>query len=432
MTQMQLVVIVCDKTFKGFDNLNDTESDTVTVARHLFNVIKQSPRWNALLRVNSATFTKFYENTSDDVAGVILTMNVDVKQSRSLCDLPLDNYDFDGTFVGNDCEPVLIVNSNQSFSFNAPSGTIVELPDTPVLVTDQDGNPLGGESVPSVTGGTVEVNITPPPVCEDGTVTVNRDGVFFADVPVASGGTASINVPSNCPPAAPLTYFEMVVKTDNTGVSASNQFLLQFNGSVGVQIDWGDGTTQQYVFNGVGGNSVTKTYATAGTYTIRLYGWWVRILLFQNDANKVLSVNNWGVNVWGSMLNSFRDTFNLVLNATDAPNLGTLTTMAGLFRQSSINANIGHWILPSTLTTMDGIFQSSGMNAANYTDTLVAWILQIGAPNNVNAGNQTSRTFDSSRPAPAPYFTAGAVRTFATTPVISGGKGWTISGDTVI
>jgi hypothetical protein len=33
-------------------------------------------------------------------------------------------------------------------------------------------------------------------VCEDGTVTVNRDGVFFADVPVASGGTATINVMS--------------------------------------------------------------------------------------------------------------------------------------------------------------------------------------------------------------------------------------------
>ena len=189
MTQMQLVVIVCDKTFKGFENLNDTESDTLTIARHLYNVIRQSPRWNALLRVNSSTFTKFYENTSDEVAGVILTMNVDLKQSRSLCDLPLDNYDFDGTFVGNDCEPVLIVNSDQSFSFNAPSGTIVELPDTPVLVTDQDGNPLGGESVPSVTGGTIEVTITPTP-CADATFEIN--GIEVATIP--SGDTGSIQV----------------------------------------------------------------------------------------------------------------------------------------------------------------------------------------------------------------------------------------------
>jgi len=32
--------------------------------------------------------------------------------------------------------------------------------------------------------------------CPDGTVTVNRDGVFFADVDVTSGGVASVNVPS--------------------------------------------------------------------------------------------------------------------------------------------------------------------------------------------------------------------------------------------
>jgi len=38
-----------------------------------------------------------------------------------------------------------------------------------------------------------------PTPCADGVVTVNRDGVFFDTVPVASGGTATINVPSSCP-----------------------------------------------------------------------------------------------------------------------------------------------------------------------------------------------------------------------------------------
>jgi hypothetical protein len=196
LTQMQLVVIVCDKTFKGFENLNDTESDTVTVARHLFNVIKQSPRWNALLRVNSATLSKFIENTRDEVAGVILTMNVDVKQSRSLCDLPLDNYDFDGQFVGNQCEPVLIVNSNQTFTFSAASGTIVELPDTPVTVFDQDGNELGSSSVPSVTGGNVEVTITPTP-CADASYRVEyENGTLIQEGTIASGGSVTVEVPN--------------------------------------------------------------------------------------------------------------------------------------------------------------------------------------------------------------------------------------------
>jgi len=194
LTQMQLVVIVCDKTFKGFENLNDTESDTLTVARHFYNVIKQSPRWNALLRVNSSTFTKFYENTRDEVAGIILTMNVDVKQSRSLCDLPLDNYDFDGTFVGNKCEPVLIVNSNQTFTFSAASGTIVELPDTPVLVTDQEGNSLANESLPSVTGGNIEVILAP---CADANFVVEyADGTPIQSGTIPSGGFEMVVVPN--------------------------------------------------------------------------------------------------------------------------------------------------------------------------------------------------------------------------------------------
>jgi hypothetical protein len=149
------------------------------------------------LRVNSSTLSKFYENTSDEVAGVILTMNVDIKQSRSLCDLPLDNYDFDGTFIGSggDCEDVLIVNSDQTFTFSAASGTIVELPDAPVLVTDQDGNPLGSGNVPSVTGGVVEVTIAP---CEDANYIVEyANGTPIDSGTIPSGGSETIVVP-NC------------------------------------------------------------------------------------------------------------------------------------------------------------------------------------------------------------------------------------------
>jgi hypothetical protein len=207
MTQMQLVVIVCDKTFKGLENLNDTESDTVTVARHLYNVIRQSPRWNNLLRVNSATLSKFYENTSDEVAGVILTMNVDIKQSRSLCDLPLDNYDFEGTFIGGggDCEDVLIVNSDQTFTFSAESGTIVELPDAPVLVTDQDGNPLGSGNVPSVTGGVVEVTIEPCPPCENATYVLTLGGNAVDSGEIGSGQTEEIPIDAFIPPCEDAT-----------------------------------------------------------------------------------------------------------------------------------------------------------------------------------------------------------------------------------
>lgn len=204
MSNDNLVIIICDKTYKDYSNLNDTESDCKQVARHLFNVIRQSPRWNALLRVNSATMSKFIDNTSDEVAGVILTLNVNLKSSRSLCDLPLDNYSFDGDFEGNDCEPVLIVNSNQTFVFSAASGTIVELPDTPVLVVDQDDNELGNGSVASVTGGTIQVQIDPTP-CAPVTYNVeyaNGDPIESGSEP--SGGNIEVIVPN--PVCAPATF----------------------------------------------------------------------------------------------------------------------------------------------------------------------------------------------------------------------------------
>lgn len=360
MSNDNLVIIICDKTYKDYSNLNDTESDTKQVARHLFNVIRQSPRWNDLLRVNSATMSKFIDDTSDEVAGVILTLNVNLKSSRSLCDLPLDNYSFDGDFEGETCDPVLIVNSNQTFTFSAASGTIVELSDTPVLVTDLEGNPLGSGDLPSVTGGTIQVNITPTPcdpsdvfingveigtttngeqfditveqggvevgsfvdgvwvvpecapcedatavlvdtatptpntisttpiasgasaniVAPDGTVTVNRDGVFFATQAVRSNGTETINVPSDCPVVNPvggmLPYKSgqtTVYVTGDDGTTQRGQvfFTLPFNnpwGNTTRFLDTLGGTT---FANGITLDTATTRYTTPTTGIIMGY-----------------------------------------------------------------------------------------------------------------------------------------------------------------
>jgi hypothetical protein len=65
---------------------------------------------------------------------------------------------------------------------------IPDCQDATAVLRDTDNNIL---STTPIASGATE-NITAP----DGTVTVNRDGVFFADVDVTSGGVASVNVPS--------------------------------------------------------------------------------------------------------------------------------------------------------------------------------------------------------------------------------------------
>lgn len=79
-----------------------------------------------------------------------------------------------------------------------------ELPDTPVLVVDQDDNELGNGSVASVTGGTIQVQIDPTP-CAPVTYNVeyaNGDPIESGSEP--SGGHIEVIVPN--PVCAPATF----------------------------------------------------------------------------------------------------------------------------------------------------------------------------------------------------------------------------------
>ena len=66
------------------------------------------------------------------------------------------------------------------------------------------------------------------------------------------------------------TEFIMLVKTDNPGTSASNQFTIPVYTlfvTNNYDVDWGDGNTDLGVTT-----SITHTYASAGTYTVKISG----------------------------------------------------------------------------------------------------------------------------------------------------------------
>ena len=131
-----LNIVICDKFFKDGrqGNLNDTESDTIQVARDIYTTIKQSPRWNDIGRVDSASFTKFMEKGADETAGGILTMNFTIKDNQSICDLPMLGYDFESQSEMQVCADVIIVNSDATFTYVATSGETYILPDTSYTV----------------------------------------------------------------------------------------------------------------------------------------------------------------------------------------------------------------------------------------------------------------------------------------------------------
>lgn len=145
--------------------------------------------------------------------------------------------------------------------------------------------------------------------------------------------------------------FIILVKTDNAGTSASDQFTIPTSGAgYNYDVDWGDGTTD----TGLTG-TITHTFAGgAGTYTVKISGDFPAIY-FNNggDRLKLLEIQNWGNIAWnvtartnGSFRDSFEGCSNLEITATDSPDLSAVTTMyqmLALCTSMAGNASINNW-----------------------------------------------------------------------------------------
>jgi surface protein len=275
--------------------------------------------------------------------------------------------------------------------------------------------------------------------------------------------------------------FIMLVKTDNAGTSASDQFTIPTTGGgYNYDVDWGDGTTS----TGVTGNITHTFIGGAGNYIVKISGAFPRIFFNAGgDRRKLLEIQNWGNIAWTSMAYAFSGCTQMDVTATDVPDLSSCTDMRTMFNgsislignssfsswdttaatdmreifqncssfnqdisswavqnvtnmrnmftgASVFNYNLANWNLYLSLTNMASIFSGSGMSTANYTDTIVGWanyVFTNSSPFNVSMTSQAGRTFDTSRSGGANFADAGAARTYLTTTA-----GWTISGDTVI
>lgn len=133
---LQITVVIADKYLKNQreGNLNDVESDTLQIARDYYEILNSSPRWNNLGRVDSASCSKFLNKGADECAGWILTVGFTLKDSASICDLPMQGYDFEINSNMQICADVLIFNSDNSFSYVASSGETYILPDESFIV----------------------------------------------------------------------------------------------------------------------------------------------------------------------------------------------------------------------------------------------------------------------------------------------------------
>jgi len=154
--------------------------------------------------------------------------------------------------------------------------------------------------------------------------------------------------------------FIIEVKTDNAGTSNDNQF--QFTGAEGnYNVIAKQGNVIVQTFNDLE-DEETITLPSAGIYDLEVFpkasNGFDRIRFDEiGDKLKALDVKQWGTIAWSSFRDAFFGCENMLVTATDVPNLSNVTDMERTFRKaSSANPDTSNWDV-SSVTDISYMFE---------------------------------------------------------------------------
>ena len=177
-------------------------------------------------------------------------------------------------------------------------------------------------------------------------------------------------------------------QTTSNGESITITINPNASGSVKYDIDWGDGSPPQISVT----TSVSHTYAVAGKYDVKISGDFpgIQVNIPASNASKLLLVKQWGSIQWTTMRDAFSDASEMVISATDAPDLSKVTNTGRMFEGcTKLNSDINHWDM-SNVTTAFEMFA----NCSTYNQPLNNWDVSIVTDMNEMFRNASS--FDQS------------------------------------
>ena len=202
---------------------------------------------------------------------------------------------------------------------------------------------------------------------------------------------STVQAQSTITPGDPGNFIT-IWDTENSGFSANNEIQIPHaNGETyNFTLYWEDTTdssinhTQTFTTP-----FFTVTFPAPGIYRVEITGDFPRIFFAGGgDRFKILSVEQWGDIEWTSMENAFRGAANLEINATDAPDLSNVSSMARMFeRASSINSDLNNWDV-SNVTDMNSVFAF----ASSFNGDISDW--QVSSVSNMSEMFRSASDFN--------------------------------------
>lgn len=162
-------------------------------------------------------------------------------------------------------------------------------------------------------------------------------------------------------------------KTDNSGSSSSMEIKIPATGEYSYSWELIDDSS---IFgSGTASDEYTISFPQPGIYSVSIspegsnpfhqfsFG-------FSGDPKKLLSVDQWGDVSWSSFNGAFTETSNLIISATDSPDLSNVTDMSFAFFESGIDneGNLNFWDV-STVNNFEAMFYGT----TNFNQSLNEW-----------------------------------------------------------
>jgi surface protein len=193
-----------------------------------------------------------------------------------------------------------------------------------------------------------------------------------------------------------IDAFIIEVDTSKTGVSNNNQF--QFTGALGdYDVVAKQNGTQVATFDDLSGTE-TITLPSSGVYVLEIKAKEVNgfnRIRFNNggDKLKITDIKQWGTIAWSSFNDAFWGCSNMLITATDVPNLSSATNMQNMFRDAtSANPDTSNWDV-SNVTSMYAMFyraSSANPDTSNWDVSNVTIMSSMFRDSNLSVENLTA------------------------------------------